>query len=71
MKTSRNHHPRAYVRVKVVDHVYSYTVHVARLKTAIHGAWRRFPNADEIEVSRERSIHWSAKCLPDAKSSTR
>lgn len=69
-KLAANHHPRAYVRVKLAGHIYTYTVHVARLKTAIHGAWRRFPNADEVEVSRERSIHWSSVCTPAEKSST-
>jgi len=55
----RNHHTKAFVCVYVRSVRIEYTVHVARLKTAIHGAWRSYPDATSVEVSRKQIIHWS------------
>ena len=53
-----NNHPKAYVRVVEWDgSVHEYEVHVARLQAAINGAFRRYPDAREVEatyVSREQ-----------------
>ena len=54
LKLGENNHPRAFVRVFVRGLWINYTVHVARLKTAESGALRRFPDAEQIRVSRER-----------------
>lgn len=48
----RNNHPRAYVRVVCYDgRVITYEVYVARLQAAVNGAFRRYPNAREVEAS--------------------
>jgi len=57
-KLGDNNHERAFVRVHTRGLVIDYTVHVARLKSAHTGAYRRYPDAVKVEVSRER---WSTK----------
>lgn len=53
-KREENNHPKAYVHVIARGLRIDYTVHVARLKAAVNGAWRRYPDATYVEASREK-----------------
>lgn len=53
-RLGENNHARAFVRVLARGLVIDYTVHVARLMSAHSGALRRYPDAVDVQVSRER-----------------
>jgi len=63
MRLGRNHHPLAFVRVVLDDGtVIEEERHVARLQAAINGAFRRYPNAREVEATYiVRELHNEAK----------
>jgi hypothetical protein len=57
MTLGRNHHPRAFVRVVLENFdVVEYEVFVARLQAAVNGAFRRYPDAREVEAT---YVEWS------------
>ena len=53
-KVGENNHTRAFVEVIVRGLKVRYTVYVARLGSAENGAFRRYPDATHVRVSRER-----------------
>lgn len=57
-RLGENNHTRAFVTVVVRGVKVEYTVYVARLGSAENGAYRRYPDATHVKVSRER---WSKR----------
>jgi hypothetical protein len=57
-RIGENNHSRAFVTVVVRGVKVQYTVYVARLGSAENGAFRRYPDATHVKVTRER---WSRR----------